>query len=276
MAQRIAEEAYVFGLDLYPGHHTTYVGDIRDVKLLAQVLEGIDAVVHVAALHAPHVETHSVRDFEQVNIEGTRLLIEHALREGVRRFILTSTTSVYGCTTRASGSALWVTEELDPNPEDIYDHTKLKAESLTLNAAQEGMTSIVLRMSRCFPEPEHLLAFYRLYRGVDIRDVAEGHYLALVAPLESFEIFNLSAQSPFAKEDCDLLWKDPWKIIHRHFPAAKASFEQRCWPIPQRIDRVYVIEKARKILGYAPRYNFDVFLKDTDTQFPLQVPVFNT
>ncbi|UCE19864.1 MAG: NAD(P)-dependent oxidoreductase [Gemmatimonadota bacterium] len=263
VAKRIAEEAEVFGLDLTPGPRTTHVGDIRNEKLLARALVGVDAVVHLAALHAPHVGIRSAREFEQVNVEATRLLIEHSLRAEVQRFVLTSTTSVYGCTTRAQDSAVWVTEELEPNPEDLYDATKLKAESLCLGAAAKGMTTIVIRMSRCFPEPEHLLAFYRLYRGVDIRDVAEGHYLSLVTPLNGFEIINLSAQSPFEEDDCNLLWRDPWMLIHRRFPTAKARFEKQGWPIPQRIDRVYVIEKAIMLLGYTPRFNFDVFLHET-------------
>jgi UDP-glucose 4-epimerase len=263
VAERIAREVEVVGLDLHPGPQTTHVGDLLDVKLIRRLLGGVDAVVHVAALHAPHVGVRSEKEFEEVNVEGTRNLLELSLKTGVRRFVLTSTTSVYGCTSRAKDSAVWVVEELHPNPEDIYDRTKLKAESLCREAAREGMTSVVLRMSRCFPEPDHLLAFYRLYRGVDRRDVAEGHYLSLVEHLEGFEIFNLPAQSPFEKADCELLWTDPWKVIHRHFPGARADFKKRGWPIPTRIDRVYVIDKARKQMGFEPRFNFDSVLTDS-------------
>lgn len=263
VAERIAQEADVIGLDLHPGPQTTHVGDLLDTMLLRRLLGGVDAVVHVAALHAPHVGVRSEKDFNRINVDGTKILVDCSLDAGVPRFIFTSTTSVYGCTSRADGSAVWVTEELDPNPEDMYDRTKLEAESFCREAAGTGLTSIVLRMSRCFPEPEHLLAFYRLYRGVDRRDVAEGHYLSLVAPLEGFEIFNLSAQSPFEKADCDVLWTDPWRVIHRHFPGAKGSFEKRGWPIPRRVDRVYVIDKARKYLGFEPRFNFDFITSDS-------------
>ena len=267
VAKRIAREAKVVGLDLKPGPQTTHVGNIRDERLVRQLLGGVDAIVHVAALHAPHVGIKPEKDFREVNVEGTRILLEEALSAGVQRFVLTSTTSVYGCTSRADGSAVWVTEELDPNPEDIYDRTKLEAESLCREAAREGMTAIVIRMSRCFPEPDHLVAFYRLYRGVDRRDVAEGHYLSLIAPLEGFEIFNLSAQSPFEETECDLLWTEPWKVIHRHFPGAKAGFEKRGWPVPSHIDRVYVIDKAREHLGFKPRFNIEAVMRQFQGSF---------
>ena len=43
----------------------------------------------------------------------------------------------------------------------------------------ETMTVTSLRMSRCFPEPAEFMAWYRLHRGIDRRDVAEAHALAL-------------------------------------------------------------------------------------------------
>jgi hypothetical protein len=45
-------------------------------------------------------------------------------------------------------------------------------------------------------------------------------------------------------------------VILRHFPWAKEEFAKRGWSLPQAIDRVYVIEKATKLLGYVPSYNF--------------------
>ena len=74
--------------------------------------------------------------------------------------------------------AVWVDEQLEPQPRDIYDQTKLEAEQLVASAGG-SMTVTTLRMSRCFPEAAELMAWYRLYRGVDRRDVAEAHALAL-------------------------------------------------------------------------------------------------
>ncbi len=262
VAERMAREGVVLGLDLKPGPWTSEVGDITDSKLVESLVRQVDVVVHVAGLHVPHVGYKSEEDFKRVNVEGTRILLDTALRTGVSRFVFTSTTSVYGCSSRCKDRAIWVTEELEPNPEDIYDITKIEAEHLCREASSTDLTAVVLRMSRCFPEPDHLMAFYRLYRGVDSRDVAEGHWLAATMPLEGFKILNLSAETPFEIGDIELLWSDPWRVIERCVPEVREVFLRKGWKMPQRIDRVYAIEKAKNVLGYRPQYNFRAVLDE--------------
>ena len=264
VAERIAREAVVIGLDLRAGPWTTALGDITNSKLVESLVQRVDAIVHAAALLTPHVGCRSDEEFWRVNVEGTRTLLGAALRAGVRRFVLTSTTSVYGCTSRAKDRAIWVTEELEPQPEDIYDITKIEAERSCREASGPDLSVVVLRMSRCFQEPDHLLAFYRLYRGVDRRDVAEGHWLAATAPLEGFEILNLSAETPFEVGDVESLWTDPWRVIDERVPEVREAFLQRGWDLPRRIDRVYVIEKARRVLGYRPQYGFKSVLDEME------------
>ena len=175
VARRLRREGPVIGLDLLPGPETTWIGDVADRDLLTRLLRGVGAVVHTAALHVPHLVASSEHDFQRINVDATRTLLERADAAGVPRFVLTSTTSVYGCSHRPGPPATWVDEELPPLPGDVYDRTKLEAELLCRERAGGRMSCVVLRMSRCFPEPEHLLAFYRMYRGVDREDVAEAH-----------------------------------------------------------------------------------------------------
>jgi len=257
VAGRFAREAEIIGLDLVAGPLTSEVGDITDSRLVRSLARRADAVVHIAGLHAPHVRCRSEEEFRRVNVEGTRVLLDASVRAGIRRFVLTSTTSVYGCTSRPKEKAIWVTEELEPHPEDIYDFTKLEAERLCREASHADMSVAVLRMSRCFPEPAHLVAFYRLYRGVDRRDVAEGHWLAATVPWKGFEIFNLSAEPIFKPEDTDLLWTDPWRVIDRRAPGVREIFLRKRWEMPRRIDRVYSIEKAKTVLGFCPRHGIE-------------------
>jgi len=262
VAARFAQEAEIIGLDRVPGPWTSEVGDITDSKLILSLSQKVEAIVHVAGLHAPHVHSRSEEEFRRTNVEGTRILLESAVRAGIGRFVFTSTTSVYGCTSRPKERAIWVTEELEPHPEDIYDYTKLEAERLLREAGRAAMSVAILRMSRCFPEPAHLVAFYRLYRGVDRRDVAEGHWLAATVPLKGFEIFNLSAEPVFKPEDTDLLWTDPWKVIDRRAPGVREIFLRKRWEMPRRIDRVYAIDKAKTVLGYRPRYGIEAALEE--------------
>ena len=156
----------------------------------------------------------------------------------------------------APDRAVWVDESLPPEPRDIYDHTKLAAETLCREAGDRGLSCISLRMSRCFPEAAHLVALYRLYRGVDARDVAEAHHLALTADCSDFRVFNVSARSPFRATDLEDLSVRPAAVIENYHPGTLASFKRRGWPLPNRIDRVYAIDRASEERGYRPQFNF--------------------
>jgi nucleoside-diphosphate-sugar epimerase len=260
VARRLRREGPLIGLDLRPGPETTRVGDIADGDLVTRLLRGVGAVVHTAALHVPHLDTSSEDDFQRINVEATRTLLECADAAGVSRFVLTSTTSVYGCSDRPGPPATWADENLPPRPGDVYDRTKLEAEMLCRERAKGRLSCVVLRMSRCFPEPEHLVAFYRMFRGVDREDVAEAHHRAIVAPITGSATVNISAASPFRREDLAELWDDPWRVIERRAPAVRPVFERRGWPLPPRIDRVYSIAAAAERLGYRPRRDIHTLL----------------
>jgi nucleoside-diphosphate-sugar epimerase len=257
IAHRLALDCEVVGMDLVPGAFTTVLGSIEDATALAHAMQGVEAVVHTAALHAPHVGNVPAARFVTVNVDATRRLLELAHENGVKRLVYTSSTSVYGHALVRHGEARWVTEELPPRPRDIYDQTKLAAEALVRAAGEGGgMTCTILRMSRSFPEPDHLVATYRLYRGVDLRDVADAHALALERRGSACETFNVSARSPFRQDDCAALMTEPWRVVCRGAPEADAAYRSRGWPQPACIDRVYVTAKAEAGLGYCPRFNF--------------------
>src|SRR4051794_33479768 len=84
------------GLDVKHSAFTDRVGSIADRKFVKQCMPGIDAVLHTATLHKPHVATHTRQDFVDTNITGTLNLLEEATAAGVGAFIFTSTTSVFG------------------------------------------------------------------------------------------------------------------------------------------------------------------------------------
>lgn len=262
VARQLAGKHELVGVDLHPGANTSLVADINAVDDWAPHLDGVDAVVHFAALHAPHRDTHSRAAFIQTNVDATAHLLSAAKATGVRRFLLASTTSVYGQAMRTPGRAALVTEALVPEPEDIYDETKLAAEALCRDAFSAEFSTVALRFSRAFPEPAHRMALYRLYRGVDPRDVAQAFERALEMRPARFEAFNISGDSPFAEGDCDALYRDPVSVLERCVPDLLAAFAARHWPLPERIDRVYVIDKARAQLGYAPRFGWREFIAD--------------
>jgi nucleoside-diphosphate-sugar epimerase len=214
-------------------------------------------VIHTASLHVPDLAACSAAEFREVNVDATRRLLEAAGEAGVGRFIYTSTTSLYGAAMLPqAGEAVWVTEELSPQPRDIYDETKHAAEAACEQAARHGLPCVSLRMSRCFPEEPRLVAVYRLYRGVDAEDVAQAHELALAADTRGFEVFNVSAPSPFQRADCRRLFEDAASLLLERHPWAGPEFERRGWLLPRSIDRGYVVDKAVAALGYRPVHDF--------------------
>ena len=91
-----ADRTDVVGLDRRPGPHTAVVGDLRDDRLLRAVMSGVDAVVHAAGLHAPHLATAAKTDFVAVNVEGTQRLLDAAGAAGVGRVVLSSSSRCTG------------------------------------------------------------------------------------------------------------------------------------------------------------------------------------
>ena len=241
-----------------PGEWTTQVGDVADAGLIANLMHDLDVVIHIASLHAPHVGQRSMQDFIDTNMTGALRLLEAASAADVRRFVYTSTTSVYGYVlVPDAGAAVWVTEELTPRPRDIYDITKLAAEELCrLFARDHGLSTICLRVSRFFEQAPDVMAEYRLYRGADVRDIAAAHVLAAHNQDIEFDIFTISARSPFQHEDTRELLTNAPAVIWRYYPDAEDVFRAQGWALPASIDRVYVTEKAERLLGYIPRHNF--------------------
>ena len=172
IAATVSKHGTCVGVDLVPGKFTTHLASITDKGIINKIVSGVETIIHTAAYLTPHIGMVSDDKIRDVNVYGTEVLLDLAIRHNLKRFVFTSTTSIYGCTTRSKIEAVWVTEDLTPNPEDIYDLTKLEAEQRCQQASEAGLNTLFLRMSRCFPEPDHLQVFYRLYRGVSVQDVA--------------------------------------------------------------------------------------------------------
>ncbi|MGQ0384204.1 MAG: NAD-dependent epimerase/dehydratase family protein [Gammaproteobacteria bacterium] len=256
VAARLSLSHPVIGFDLRPGPMTQFTGDVCDTARVAGLLAGVDGVVHTASLHVPDLASKSAADFRRVNVEATRRLLDACIEAGVRRFVYTSTTSLYGEAMVPRDAAVWVTESLPPRPRDIYDETKLAAEEACRAAGQAGLACVALRMSRCFAEAPSLVAGYRLHRGVDAEDVAQAHELALSAPVAGFAAYNVSAPTPFLESDCPALLADAPAVIAVRVPWAAAEFARRGWDLPRCIDRIYVVAKAITGLGYRPVHDF--------------------
>lgn len=255
------------GFDRSPGSTVQWVADLADETVLRRALDGVDALVHTAALHAPHVGHVPDAEFQRINVDATRRLLELATTAGVSRIVFTSTTALYGDAVSAADRAVWVDEALEPQPRTVYHRTKLAAEALLHEAAGQGGPSLrILRMSRCFPEPANAMAVLRLHRGIDARDVAAAHAAALDHVGASSETFLISGATPFRRTDAERLKSDAPALIAERCPGLVEAFHGRQWTLPSSIDRVYCAEAAIARLGWSPRFGFDEVLRQYDRE----------
>ena len=271
-----ASNVDVFGIDLLPSVYTSRVGSIVDREFVKRSLIGIDAVLHTATLHKPHVISHSNQDFIDTNITGTLNLLEEALLAGVRSFIFTSTTSSFGdaLTPAAGFPAAWITEDVQPKPKNIYGVTKTTAEDICqLFHRNHGLACLILKTSRFFPEEDdqknirdtycdgNVKANEFLYRRVELEDVVSAHLLALEkAPSIGFNRYIISATSPFTSDNLLDLRLDAAGVVKHLFPDFEQVYARHEWKMFPSIERVYVNEKARMELGWKPKYDFRLVL----------------
>ena len=147
----------VRGVDVLASPFTTTVASIADRAAMREAMRGVDAVLHSATLHKPHVATHTNQAFVDVNVSGTVTLLEEAVAAGASAFVFTSTTSTFGrsLVPPPGAPAAWITEDVLPVPKNIYGVTKVAAESLCeLFHRSHGLPVIVLKTSRFFAEED--------------------------------------------------------------------------------------------------------------------------
>jgi nucleoside-diphosphate-sugar epimerase len=116
-----------------------------ELPLSPWAVEGVDAVIHLAALRPPRAEPARADQFFLVNVEGTRRLLEAMRRAGVRRLIYLSSQAVYG-----TGRLPPWSEALPATPETPYGLSKWMAELLCLNDAIGVAETVVLRAGRVY------------------------------------------------------------------------------------------------------------------------------
>ena len=157
-----------------------------------------------------------------------------------------------------------------PIPKNIYGVTKVAAEDLCqLFHRNERLPCLILRTSRFFPEGDDVPAMRAawqddnlkvnelLYRRVDVEDVVSAHQCALDKAAEiGFGRFIISATTPFTRADAAELGRDATQVLQRVMPEYLPIYSARGWKMLPTLDRVYVNERAREVLGWRPQHDF--------------------
>ncbi|CDX26022.1 NAD-dependent epimerase/dehydratase [Mesorhizobium plurifarium] len=267
----------VVGLDPVLSARTQVIGSVADRDLVLGTIRDnrIEAIIHGGALHKPNIEHFENTDFVTTNIQGTLNLLDAAVACGVERFVFTSTTSLMISQAIRAGfqggarKAAWLTEEMSPEPRNIYGVTKLSAEHLCrLYHLEHGLPVVVLRTARFFPEADDMAhaieqsdantkANELLFRRLTVEDAAQAHVAALErAPSLGFDIFIVSAPTPFQPQDCAELIADAPSVVARYFPDYPRLYAKKGWTMFSSIDRVYDPSRAREKLGFVCRTSF--------------------
>lgn len=192
---------------IWPDGVEALTGDVTDPAVVNAAVEGVDVVVHLAALlHIIHAPPTLREKYERINVGGTANVVAAACRAGVKRLVFFSTIAVYG---PSNGRIL--TEETTPRPVTLYAQTKLAAERIVLAArgVDDRPMGVVLRLGAVYgPRVKgnyrslvRSLArsrFIPLGRGANRRTLVYDRYaaraavLAAVHPAAAGRIFNVT------------------------------------------------------------------------------------
>jgi dTDP-glucose 4,6-dehydratase len=240
-------------------------GDIQNLDLVKELVKGVDAVFHEAALVSV---TRSVEDpllANEVNVTGTLNLLKACVDAKVKRFVFASSCAVYG-----DSETLPNHENLIPMPLSPYAVSKLAAENyVKVFNDVYGLETVILRYFNVYGprqrygpysgvisifinrllKNEHLTIYgdgEQTRDFVNIKDVVEANMLALSRRNAVREIFNISAGkditiNSLARSLQKIMDKTDLKLVY-----AKDR--------PGDIKNSYAdINKAMKILGYTPK-----------------------
>lgn len=243
-------------------------GDIRNGDDVRRAVEGIDVVVHAAAIHGIHLATHSPLEFHDLNVTGTFNVWQAALAARVKGVVFSSTMGVYGESRRPASEdeIVAVHEDLPLLPGDVYGYSKVAGEEMCrLYWRADRVPSVALRFGMFVPDPFFRYGVRLLYGGVDERDAAGSVMAAidaLVAGRIEHEAFNVESVVPFASADGKDLRRDPLAVLERHFPGSSELLRARGVRTLKPITERFAMERIEQRLGFRPRHNFADWLAE--------------
>ncbi len=184
--------------------------DLRDDDARRRALEGVEAVVHLAAIVGDPACGRDPELSNSVNVEGTRSLVADAKAAGVERFIFASTCSNYG---RMADPTVPIDETGELAPVSLYAEQKVAMEKSLLEGEHNGMAPTCLRFATVYGVGHRMRfdltvneftrdlwadrkldvfgeTFWRPY--VHVRDAARAVALVLASPLDKVggRVFN--------------------------------------------------------------------------------------
>lgn len=260
------------------------VSSVTSRESLPELLRGVDVVYHLAA--AQHEANVPDSVFWDVNVAGTRNLLEASVEAGVKRFVHGSTIGVYGASLEGH-----INEQSSLRPDNIYGVTKLEGEKVVRSFADK-LPVTVIRISETYgPGDFRLLKLFKgiargiyftigrgenLHHLIYIDDLLDGFSLASTSPSAVGNVFVLAGKEPMTTNQMTAAIAAQFgkKAPAFHAPlfpfmALAVVAEGVCRPLRiqppihrRRMDFfrksfVFSQENASKVLGFEPRVGFE-------------------
>ena len=239
-------------------------GDVRDRDAVARALDGMDAVVHLAAIVGDPACARQPELARSINLDGSLALIEQSRIAGIQRFIFASTCSNYG---KMSDPDAYVDENSPLNPLSLYAETKVAVERELFESNAAGdMCATPLRFSTVFGISPRLRfdltvneftmelltkkrlvvfgeQFWRPY--IHVRDAAAAIALVLDAPREKInrQVFNVGGT------DQNYRKQEIVELIQPYVPDAVVEYVHK---VQDPRDYRVSFERIKSVLGFVP------------------------
>ena len=271
---------------------TAFDGDLMDAESIKRALDGVDVVYHIAATYREAGQPDSA--YREINVEGTRNVLEAAKAATVRRVVHCSTGGVHGHIENPPAN-----EDAPFNPGDVYQETKLAAELLAREfGTANDLDVVVVRPIGIYgPGDRRFLTMFRgLARGRFplIGDGKPFYHLTFIDDL--VEGFRLCGTVTYAKGRTYILAGPRYTtleqlidMVAKELNVAPPRLHLPVWPfwtagllcelvcVPLRVEppiyrrrvdfytksRAFDISHARKDIGYAPKVDLEEGIRRT-------------
>jgi UDP-glucose 4-epimerase len=256
-------------------------GDIRDGAMLQQAVSSArpDVVIHLAAMHFIPDCIARPDEARQVNVDGTRRVLECCRAAAVRSFIFASTAAVYA---PSDGPC---DEDTTPlGPLEIYGETKLEGEQLVRAFHEEtGATSTILRLFNAIGHNEtnphvlpHIFESLRtsdvVHLGnttpqrdyIDTRDIAEA-IRAVMRSADGCQVLNIGTGAAHSVDDVIDRLRG---ILGREIKVVQELGRMRA---SDRMMLLADIGRVHAVAGWTPRFTLDDTLRGMVASYGLRV-----
>jgi UDP-glucose 4-epimerase len=241
-------------VDVVPGEPLDGVdhrqADILDLPALRDALRGVDAVIHLAALQGPAIVGRR-RDCWRINVGGTETAVRASLEAGAERFVLASSTRLYGAGT-ADGPARVQHEDSPMSVDDVYCLTKLMAERIVLGTARRtALQGVCLRMGGFWGDPLDC-EIRKLSTGLDVHDAAAAYRSVLEKPGPVHGIYCVASDVDLPATVRESMGIDLAEVARTHFPELLEAARVLQVTLPARIGKSTDTDAFRREFGWAP------------------------